>query len=665
MTVYTGAADQLPDPTYEAAVGTANAPAYRGRGSVFIEGLQLGNSGQIPNLTFEVTTSSTDSGGAGTVGLIPSATWYARCGPMYAGADGLVMHVLSFTTPYTPLTVAIEQLGYDGTYQTLGAYSHTSAQPAGNFAGNLDEGGLLIFKTAPDTHEAFNASGVAVDIAPTDTTMGNFRWARRSGVIYLGGSGTAKVIYRFNSSGTITATSSALTSNTQSVAVTATSVYVLVVGSTSIQVLDPTTLVAGTPITTPTVTSANSLLLVNESDELFYAVSLAGIGYLYKYTGAAWTLLNSNLGNCAPSDQTPGTTLVDRFAVRGDTLYRASIPGSDTPPGATVYRSFASATLNNETLQNVVSRLCLRAGLSAGQIDVTALAAITKPVRALAVSQVSNTRVVLELLMSAYFFEAVLSDKLYFRPRGGASAVTIPYADLGASTDPNGAAEPLALRPANELEIPAQVALSYVNVDREYQTDTQFSDRLLSSASTVASVQMALGFNASEAKGIANAMVMDQVASWLTTAIAVLPTYSKYEPTDVVTVVAADGSTLRMRLVKKNDLGALLTFDAILDDATVLTNAGITMVDFVPSITVPAAIVSLMELLDIAILRDADNDVGFYAAVKGSGTPYAGAAILQSRDGVEFTEVATVTESAVIRHLHHDAGHLGRRQRVR
>lgn len=52
---YSGAASQLPDPTYEAAVGTANAPAYRGRGTVFIQSLQLGNSGQIPNLTFELS----------------------------------------------------------------------------------------------------------------------------------------------------------------------------------------------------------------------------------------------------------------------------------------------------------------------------------------------------------------------------------------------------------------------------------------------------------------------------------------------------------------------------------------------------------------------------------------------------------------------------------
>lgn len=56
MTVYTGEASQLPDPTYEVVVGSGNAPAYRGRGCVFIEGLQLGSSGQIPNLEFEIGT---------------------------------------------------------------------------------------------------------------------------------------------------------------------------------------------------------------------------------------------------------------------------------------------------------------------------------------------------------------------------------------------------------------------------------------------------------------------------------------------------------------------------------------------------------------------------------------------------------------------------------
>lgn len=50
ITTYTGAADQMPDPD-----GHPNAPAYRGRGGVFIKNLGLGSSGSIPNLTFEVT----------------------------------------------------------------------------------------------------------------------------------------------------------------------------------------------------------------------------------------------------------------------------------------------------------------------------------------------------------------------------------------------------------------------------------------------------------------------------------------------------------------------------------------------------------------------------------------------------------------------------------
>lgn len=62
MTIYGGGPTQLPDPIYEAAVGTANAAAYRGRLTVFIEGLQLGSSGQLPNLTFEIATAASTSG---------------------------------------------------------------------------------------------------------------------------------------------------------------------------------------------------------------------------------------------------------------------------------------------------------------------------------------------------------------------------------------------------------------------------------------------------------------------------------------------------------------------------------------------------------------------------------------------------------------------------
>ena len=76
-------------------------------------------------------------------------------------------------------------------------------------------------------------------------------------------------------------------------------------------------------------------------------------------------------------------------------------------------------------------------GLKVGghQASSASLATITKPVRALAVSQVGATRSVLEQLQAGYFFEACLSDKLYFRPRASSPVATIPFVDLAAGID--------------------------------------------------------------------------------------------------------------------------------------------------------------------------------------------------------------------------------------
>lgn len=646
MTVYTGAIDQLPDPTYEAAVGTANAPAYRGRGSVFIEGLQLGSSGQLPNLTFEVATSvGADTGVVDIVGTL--GTDYRKWGPIVLDDDGINAHTRTWATPYAGVGVDAKRLNYDGTLDIVAHYNiWTTGWPVLSQNINTDTPILISLKAPSSPTNVWELYGplgqpTAFEVPETD----NFCASYRRNVLHVTCvTGVVRKVYRYVG-GAITGTSSALAANGMAIASDGIYIYVLNTTGDAIYQMDATTLAPVATLTVPAAAAGNDrVVLMNERDELYFAAAAA----LWRYdaAGASWTSVNAALGNARISNQISAVTT--RHAMRGDVLYTFATDTSGSQVGGTVYAAAPAGPLVNETLQNVVSRLCIRAGMSASWFDVTALASITKPVRALAVSQVSNTRVVIELLMAAYFFEAVLSDKLYFRPRGGASVATIPYADLGASSDPGGAAELLALRAANDIELPAQIALSYINVDRDYQTDTQFSDRLISSATTTATVQMALGFNGSEAKGIANAMVMDQITSWLTTKIALLQAYASLEPTDPVTVIAADGTSLRMRLVKKSEIGGVHEFDAVLDDATVLTHSGVTMVDVVPSIGLSQPAGSVLQLMDIPILRDADNDVGFYVAVKGNGTPYPGAAVLASRDDVDYAEVARVTESAVL-----------------
>lgn len=68
VTVYTGAIDQMADPTYESFVG-AGAPAYRGHTTIMIRSLQQGGGKQMPNIEHQVNTL----GGLDLTGVIINA----------------------------------------------------------------------------------------------------------------------------------------------------------------------------------------------------------------------------------------------------------------------------------------------------------------------------------------------------------------------------------------------------------------------------------------------------------------------------------------------------------------------------------------------------------------------------------------------------------------
>lgn len=563
MTVYTGASAQLPDPTYEAAVGAGNAPAYRHRGTVFIESLNLGSSGQIPNLTFEVFTSGTPPGVGYSDKFMDGLT-------PYSVVTGSAVYFSTETTDWGGGIVCAARIN-DPTDDIVARSitAVTSEEVYVKFridSAFADDAAILGFTNAAGTFQwAFNPRREAAFDALQRPSIG----LNGAGVTIGGAALTVGVWYQLYAK-----------------------------------------IVAG---------SGNSTVLITTA-----------------YDGA--TVISQTVSG----SYTPFTAEKVRFYVN-------NTAGASTS-GAT-YADLqilpSRATVANETVQNVVSRLCLRAGLTAGQIDVTALSSISTPVRALAVSQAGPTRSVLEMLAAAYFFDAVLSDKLYFRPRGAASVATIPWADLGASADADGDPQPLVLKPANDLEVPAAVSVRYMNVDTDCAVDVQVSDRLVSTARTISTVELPLGFTAAEAKAVADVMVMDATTAALSTRISLLNTYARLEPTDPVVVTAEDGSTFRLRLVKLADSRGVREFDAVLDDQSVLTSAGVTSTAYTPSTTVNGPPDTILELMDTAILRDADNEGGYYAAAKGASTPWGGCVVYSSRDDVDYQRLDAINEAAV------------------
>jgi len=511
LTSYSGASDQLPDPDYSAAVGIANAPAYRGRGAVFIKSLQLGGGGNIPNLTFELTPSSS-----------------------------------------TPLVITLIDYINEAKYLTK-----TNAL-AGDYSG-VD----------------FDDSGWLTGLFPTGNSPKFGGPEPRSRLFYNGDTCWVRDRFRASAGGTVT-------------------IHIIV---------DDT-----------------ALIYIN--GEMVFDCSYSSVwAYSFPSSGESDYLLAIKFS---------GTNIGIEYAAYSVTV------------------SFASYAATNATLQDTVSDICLLSGLSESQFDVTALSSITRPVRAFANSSVSSARTVLDLLAGCYQFEAVLADKLYFKPRGSSPVTTITFDEFGVMVDSTNPPDPLPLTQANELEIPAQLALTYVNVDSDYQTDTQYSDRLLTGMESTSATQVPLGFTADEAKQIADCTLLDKAVSALSTTITLDTSRAALQPTDVILLTGDDASTYRMRIVKRTDSGGVTTLACVADDASVLAQSGATSGGTASQTTVAALATTSLELMDIPLLRDADNTPGHYVAVKGSNASWTNCALYDSPDNVTFTQNTIISGGAVM-----------------
>lgn len=662
FTVYGGDAAQLPDPDYEAAVGTDNAPAYRTRGTVFIKGLKLGQSGQLPNLTFEVVRDAdvvefdnffkNDIGGDqglkplsllssyitttrkfGPTALAIALTDRLSGGDTQESIDKQVRQNILGQEFVAEEWVYVPSLPAPGTFMTLvsiGGWHHL----------RLDSDGRIYPRPYDDYaftaggHSLFNqwnATGNVTKSPDETVTVGAWNhvvmyregyewWTICQGVAFH---------HRFEDGG-------------------ATAAYFGQAGTDDGN--DYWDLSDFAQMRSDNIYSNGSVyadLHLDEGGDTSYPMWL-GFGMP---AGAYGFYANRNSGSPATN-----TLLFDNFHLTKSVKYPSTSGLYVTPTNATVadddsvtlhdFNDFSTLTAIDPTVAEVVNRLCLNAELDASQFDVTALEDIPTLVHGFAIGQVSTTRSVLEILQGCYFFGCVLYDKLYFQPRAGASEVLIPYEDLGYA-EGGSAVELLPLTVGNELELPGQLAMTYNNIDGDWQTDTQYSPRVNPGQDSTEVIQVPMGFTASEAKVIVEANLLDRYVALLSSEIAVSLAYSKFVPTDPITVVGKDGSRYRFRILQRVDSGNVLKFSLVLDDATVFTQLGLTEGGTDAQTVVLAIPFTVLYLLDPPLLGDAFNQAGIYVAVQGERDDWTQASVYHSIDGVSYVLDTTLTNEVV------------------
>ena len=662
MTVYTGSATQLPDPTYEAVVGTANAPAYRGRGSVSIVGLQLGGSGQIPNLTFEISEEIQYDYAYGSPFPFTvytrsvNHTFYTTTAMHSSVDDGSVVIFTGNAGLYDPATITSYRRHIDGSEDLLGSVATYNAVSSvyGPFAGvhingwsdipilgSSSAGGILRL------HDGDCAFIKDVPIPGINLANQLKLYFRRGDYEYVMDESAATVIYRI--SGT-TATVEFSSTARGSVHTMFPGVNINYTFSATEQLtaytrewvelwnVDMSAFVFG-GITW--ATGGTDAVLFEEADG---RVILSYQNSFYAITEAGAALIGTTTRSVALSYERHGGAWY--FDGEWYDIIIDTTPGKITK--VTFNRTVTAAGGIDTPLVDVVSSICTLSGLEPAQFDATLLSAITRPVRAMAVSQVSSARTVLEMLAASYHFDCVLSDKLYFRPRASASVATLTFDEFGVAVDASSNADPLPLMMANELEIPAQMAITFSNVDSDYLTDTQYSDRLLTGQESTSTTALPLGFTASEGKQIADTLLLDKAVGALSTSVSVNITRADLEPTDVVTLTGDDGFLYRMRVMKKTEANGVITLGCVADDASVFTQTGSTDSTATAQTTVTATTATGFELLDIPLLRDLDNTPGLYLAVMADGADWTHCAVYTSLDDLTYTQVVTLADQTAL-----------------
>lgn len=374
--------------------------------------------------------------------------------------------------------------------------------------------------------------------------------------------------------------------------------------------------------------------------------------------GQRWTLMRS-------------TRVVQLNTATGAIVLNEIWPGAVSEQGAQVYDAVTDTHLvrgssgwarlflnrgggEGEALSSIVADLCERAGLGLADIDV---AELTPSVPGYVIGRQTTVRGAIEPLAQAYFFDAAESDDtLRFRNRGRAPIATIPAEYLVPLDSQTG--ESWRERRTQEVELPERVAVVYMDRDADYQQGTQSEKRASLPLPTMhsrnqASIELALAIGATTAKRIAAKTLYSAWIERSAYEAELPPDWLRLDPTDVVDVVFATGSTFRTR-INRLDVGA--------DFSLAIKGVSETAATYVSSVVadggsgrpvqlVGANAATRLILPDLPLLRDVDDAGGagsrvYYLMGGFGGSGWPGAALYRSADGSAWAQAGRALSEA-------------------
>ncbi len=261
--------------------------------------------------------------------------------------------------------------------------------------------------------------------------------------------------------------------------------------------------------------------------------------------------------------------------------------------------------------------------LGAADLDVTEL---TDTVRGYVIQSPMTQRKMIEPLQAAFFFDgAEIDGKIVFKKRTGSSLKTITSDQLGAKVAGQATQQKLIEPRKQEVEVPRQVDVSYLNTDNDYQIGTQRDQRIqddpannftgITRSRQTAEIQLPIVLSDAEARDIAATALSSGWVERTSLSFTLPPQHMALDPTDIITIQKISSAltadlTVRLTEVEMGPAGVLNCSGLLVEAAVFMPNTNPQVIDGTPADAIPFPAGTNLFLLNLPNLLGPSDDQG-------------------------------------------------------
>ena len=328
-----------------------------------------------------------------------------------------------------------------------------------------------------------------------------------------------------------------------------------------------------------------------------------------------------------------------------NSLFYSSSGSTRTNPS----RKFRLKSLIGNTipLSTIFDDICNRCGIPAINYNTSDVASVY--VDGFTITNLTTGRSNAAPLQHGYLIDVVDSGGvLKFIQKGKPSVTSTPLTnnDIGATKDISNPEIPIKINRIMESQLPATADIIYVNPDSNYEPGAQQAQRGTSTNTNSIKLTLPIVFDNTTAKQLIDVVLHLAHIERENYELSLMPTWQFLEAGDTIDV-ETDYGVQQMQIITTSFTNGILEVKAVRVENSVLVSY-LEGDEAPPKDNVVAFPgIMLFALLDIPLLRDTDDNSGFYAAATSYTNPWAGGVLFKSPDETAWNVGSTFASASI------------------